>query len=88
MIVVSDTSSLCYLLLINQIDILQTLYDVVIIPQAVANELSAPQTPSVVKKWIAHPPSWLQIQLAEPLQNIELKHLILVSERQLFSPSN
>ncbi len=75
MIVVSDTSPLCYLLLINQIDVLQTLYDVVIIPQAVANELSAPQTPSFVKNWMAHPPSWLQIQLAEPLQNIELKTL-------------
>ena len=75
MIVVSDTSSLCYLLLVNQIDVLQALYDVVIIPQAVAHELSAPKTPSVVKNWLAYPPSWLQIQVTEPSQSDELKLL-------------
>lgn len=41
MIVVSDTSPICYLLLINQIDILQILYDSITIPQTVADELSA-----------------------------------------------
>ncbi|WP_242060293.1 hypothetical protein [Aerosakkonema funiforme] len=35
MIVVSDTSGICYLLLINQIEILQILYKVVAIPQTV-----------------------------------------------------
>jgi predicted nucleic acid-binding protein len=75
MIVVSDTSSICYLLLINRVDILQTLYSVVIIPQAVANELSASEAPSVVKNWIAHPPSWLQIQLIETPHSTELSTL-------------
>ena len=75
MIVVSDTSPLCYLRLINQIDVLQTLYKVVIIPQAVADELSAPKTPSVVKNWLADSPSWLQIQVAELPQSDELKLL-------------
>ena len=77
MIVVSDTSPICYLLLINRVDILQALYDVVIIPQAVANELSASEAPSVVKSWIAHPPIWLQIQLIETPQNTELRMLDL-----------
>ncbi|GAA6618508.1 hypothetical protein NUACC26_043190 [Scytonema sp. NUACC26] len=40
MIIVSDTSPICYLLLIDQIDILQELYRVVIIPQVVADELN------------------------------------------------
>lgn len=75
MIVVSDTSPICYLLLINQIDILQALYNIVIIPQVVANELSAFESPSVVKNWIAHPPSWLQIHLTETLQSNELRIL-------------
>jgi predicted nucleic acid-binding protein len=75
MIVVSDTSPICYLLLINQIDVLQALYNVVIIPQVVANELSAFESPSVVKDWIAHPPSWLQIYLTETLQSNELRTL-------------
>jgi predicted nucleic acid-binding protein len=84
MIVVSDTSPICYLLLINRVDILQTLYGVVIIPQAVANELSASEAPSVVKTWIAHPPSWLQIQLIETPQSTELSTLDL-GEREAIS---
>lgn len=39
MIVVSDTSPICYLLLINQIDILPTLYNSVTIPQVVPSLL-------------------------------------------------
>jgi predicted nucleic acid-binding protein len=38
MIVVSDTSPLCYLLLIDLIDLLPQLYGRVIIPQTVQNE--------------------------------------------------
>jgi predicted nucleic acid-binding protein len=45
MIVVSDTSPICYLLLIDRISILQGLYDVVVIPQAVADELNASESP-------------------------------------------
>lgn len=67
MIVVSDTSPICYLLLINQIEILQVLYNVVTIPQTVADELSASESPLRVKNWIAHPPDWLQIQANETL---------------------
>ena len=75
MIVVSDTSPICYLLLINQIDILQSLYDSVIIPQSVANELKAFESPPVVKSWLAQPPNWLQIQQIELTQDIELAKL-------------
>lgn len=75
MIVVSDTSPICYLLLINQIEILQVLYDVVTIPQTVADELSAPESPPVVKNWMTQPPDWLQIQANEILQSIGLEKL-------------
>lgn len=75
MIVVSDTSPICYLLLINQIDILQTLYGVVIIPKTVAQELEASESPLVVKSWIAQPPNWLQIHPIELPQSIELGKL-------------
>jgi predicted nucleic acid-binding protein len=61
MIVVSDTSPICYLLLIDQIMILQKLYDVVVIPQAVADELNGPESPPVLRKWITNPPDCLQI---------------------------
>lgn len=75
MIVVSDTSPICYLLLINQIDILPTLYNSVTIPQAVADELRASESPLVVKHWIAQPPDWLQIQSIETPQWVELGKL-------------
>ncbi|HEY9598815.1 MAG TPA: DUF3368 domain-containing protein [Cyanophyceae cyanobacterium] len=75
MIVVSDTSPICYLLLINQIEILQVLYNVVTIPQTVADELSASESPPVVKNWMTKPPDWLQVQASEILQSIELEKL-------------
>ena len=62
MIVVCDTSPLCYLLLIDSINILPELYRVVVIPQAVYNELNASEAPPAIQNWIVEPPAWLQIQ--------------------------
>ena len=88
MIVISDTSAICYLLIINQIDILPALYTSIIIPQAVADELSSSESPHVVQSWISQPPNWLQIQIIEWTQDIELETLdlgereaILLAER-------
>lgn len=75
MIVVSDTSGICYLLLINQIEILPVLYNIVTIPQTVADELSASSSPPVVINWITNPPNWLQIQASEIVPTIELEKL-------------
>lgn len=75
MIIVSDTSPICYLLLIDQIDILYYLYKNVIIPQTVANELRASESPSVVKSWIAKPPSWLKIQSVKSSKNVKPEKL-------------
>ena len=47
--VVADTSPLCYLVLIDCIDLLPNLYDKVIIPPAVFNELSAPKHQNKLK---------------------------------------
>lgn len=66
MAVVSDTSPLCYLVLIDLIDLLPELYDQVIIPHAVLYELSVPQAPEPVQAWIAQPPVWLEVQ---PIEN-------------------
>lgn len=51
--VVSNTSPLNYLVLIDQIELLPALYGRVLIPQSVAEELKAPETPEVVREWIA-----------------------------------
>jgi predicted nucleic acid-binding protein len=77
MAVVSDTSPLCYLVLIDLIDLLPELYGKVIIPQAVLNELSVPQAPEAVQAWIAQPPVWLEVQSIENPPDVELIQLDL-----------
>ena len=62
MTVVSDTSPLCYLLLIEAIDILPALYAHVVIPTRVRAELASPQAPAAVQTWISKPPDWLTVQ--------------------------
>ena len=63
MIVVSDTSPLCYLLLIDLIEVLPQLFGRVIIPEKVRDELLSPAAPQVVRKWISQPPDWLEVQI-------------------------
>ena len=62
MIVVSDTSPICYLLLIGEIELLPQLYGQVIIPRIVQQELSDERSPIAVKNWMKAPPNWLIIQ--------------------------
>lgn len=62
MIVVADTSPINYLVLIQEIDVLAKLYGRIIIPPAVRDELRRSRTPAIVKMWIDHPPSWLEVR--------------------------
>ena len=62
MIVIADTSPINYLLLIDQIDLLPRLFQKIIIPEVVRDEMIALGAPLVLQKWIANPPSWLTIQ--------------------------
>ena len=61
MIVVSDTSPLNYLILIQAIDVLPKLFREIYVPTDVMRELQHPRTPEVVKIWAASPPNWLHI---------------------------
>jgi len=62
MIVIADSTPLNYLILIHQVDLLPRLFDRILIPPAVFEELQHQETPDVVRRWIAGPPSWLQVQ--------------------------
>ena len=62
MIVVSDTSPINYLLLIDQIDLLPRLFQQIIIPDVVRDEMLDPGAPTALQQWIVNPPSWLTIQ--------------------------
>ncbi|HEY3855780.1 MAG TPA: DUF3368 domain-containing protein [Verrucomicrobiae bacterium] len=63
-LVVADTSPLCYLILIDAIDLLPQLYNRVIIPSAVFAELTHPKAPASVKAWSGSLPSWAEIKTA------------------------
>lgn len=75
MIVVSDTSPLCYLILIDGIELLPQLYGRVIIPEAVYQELAAMGAPDKVQAWTAHCPSWLEVQSVVSEPDSELNQL-------------
>ena len=75
MIIVSDTSPINYLILIGQIDLLPQLFEQIIIPQAVYNELSDSLAPLSVQTWTIDTPSWLKIQpVSQPTD--EIKNLL------------
>jgi predicted nucleic acid-binding protein len=59
MIAVADTSPLCYLILIGEIDVLPKLYSQVLVPSAVIAELLDEDAPAAVSNWAAHLPSWI-----------------------------
>jgi len=62
MIVVSDTSPLNYLVLIQHAEVLPSLFGQVIAPPAVMAELQHPGAPTIVRAWAAGPPAWLEIR--------------------------
>ena len=64
MIVISDTSPINYLILIECVDVLPELYGRVVIPEGVFEELQRQSTPEVVREWIAAIPSWLEVRRA------------------------
>jgi predicted nucleic acid-binding protein len=62
MIVVSNTTPLNYLILIDSAHVLPALFGRVYAPSAVLKELSHPKTPEAVRAWASNPPSWLTVQ--------------------------
>ena len=61
--VVADTSPLNYLVLIGSIDVLPELYERVLVPFEVIEELSAADAPAEVAVWVRSRPAWLEVQV-------------------------
>ena len=61
MIVIADSTPLHYLILIRQTDLLPRLFDRILIPPAVFDELQQQGTPDLVRRWLVTAPSWLQV---------------------------
>ena len=52
------------MILIGHIGLLPTLFEKVILPDAVRTELAAPNAPREVRAWIAAPPPWIEVREA------------------------
>jgi len=85
MSVVADTSPLCYLILIGEVDLLASLFNEIIVPEAVLDELKDEGAPEAVQLWAAALPDWvktlpnpvLQITGLEKLQAGETAAILL-----------
>ncbi|MBZ5523282.1 MAG: DUF3368 domain-containing protein [Acidobacteriia bacterium] len=60
-IVVADTGPIHYLVLIRHIDLLAQMFEKIILPSTVRDELTHPRAPSSVRDWMSNPPAWLQV---------------------------
>ena len=73
--VVADTSSVNYAILIDEIEVLHQLYGTISIPPAVRSELSNSRAPEKVRNWIANSPAWIVIRSADSHPGQTLLHL-------------
>ena len=64
MIVVADTSPINYLVQIACDSLLPELYQRVIVPEAVVDELGHPSSPVSVKRWLSSLPAWIDVRRA------------------------
>jgi hypothetical protein len=62
MLVVSDTSSVRTLRVLDCAHVLPILFGHILIPHAVLKELQHPNAPAVVRTWLADPPVWLEVR--------------------------
>jgi predicted nucleic acid-binding protein len=75
MIVIADTGPINYLILIGEIEVLPALYNRVLVPTSVSEELKRPRAPNPVRVWISQPPAWLEVRSPGSSPGAELAHL-------------
>lgn len=69
MIVISDTSPINYLVLIDEIELLPKLFGTIIIPQAVLSELQRTEAPKEVSAWLTTNPAWLELRTVSEIDD-------------------
>ena len=79
-IVISDTGPLNYLVLIESIDVLSRVFDQVIIPDSVLDELNHERTPDAVRNWAGELPQWAVVE-SSVTETEELKEASLRVDR-------
>ncbi|MDQ3013028.1 MAG: DUF3368 domain-containing protein [Acidobacteriota bacterium] len=73
--IVSNTTPLNYLILIECVEVLPALYGEVLIPEAVLLELQHGGTQQVVREWMASSPVWLKLQQVTQIIPASLQRL-------------
>ena len=61
MTAVADTSPLCFLILIGEVELRPKLFSHVAVPSAVIAELIHEDAPDAVRSWASNPPSWAYV---------------------------
>lgn len=61
-LVVADTGPLNYLILIEAVAVFPKLFEQILIPQTVYNELSHAEAPAAVRTFVASTPAWLEVR--------------------------
>lgn len=73
-LVIADTSPINYLILIGHIDVLHSLFERVILPSVVRDELK--DAPPQVRLWIADRPAWVEVRITtDSLRDASLQDL-------------
>lgn len=65
MIAAADTGPLLYLSLIDQLDLLPQLFEKILVPQAVVDELLHPATPEKANLLARYYPPWLEVRTVQ-----------------------
>ena|SRR5271166_6335162 len=63
-VVVADATPFHYLVLIDAVHVLPSLFSKIHAPIEVCEELSREAAPSVVREWMRQPPNWLEVVAA------------------------
>lgn len=74
-VVVADTSPLNYLIQIKCDHVLPALYERVLVPAAVVEELGHPRVVATVRAWLTRVPSWLVVQQVAEAADARLARL-------------
>lgn len=62
MIVIADSGPVRYLVLIEEVGLLNVLYGGIVIPPGVVSELTQPDTPQPVRAWMEQLPEWIAVR--------------------------
>ena len=72
-LVIADTGPINYLVLIGHIDVLPALFQKVILPTMVRDELL--DAPPVVRDWVAAAPPWIELRTVTYVRDVSARNL-------------